>query len=233
MSGRDRKAEGTVVKLDARELAVPSGQVARCAGGARFRMNRSQRELVQSVLEAAYELVEPAFVCSVHEVAGFLEDGSIELRNRSTFPAPPGERDPGMRCLAPCVCTIGANLEEAVRLLISSGETLEGLFLDAAGVAFLEALGAKAYETLRERAHEKSFRSGCRFVPGCGEVDLCVQKRIFELVDASSVGVRLNDACAMVPGKSVSFFTVWTTSQTRGNLRKCDACNLAGCPYRV
>lgn len=228
------KAGSTVVTVSAHELAVSPKQVARYAGGARYRMDHAQRGFVRAVLERAEQFARSAFVYAVHEVTGFLGGGTVQLSNRLAFPAPPGEQDAGMRRLAFCVCTIGPRLEEAVRALMAAGETLDGLFLDAAGVAFLEALSARAYETLQKQAQARLLHAGCRFGPGCGEVDLSLQKQLFNLVDTSSIGVRLNEACVMSPAKSLSFFMTWTTSQiSQSSRNKCTACGLTDCPYRI
>ena len=117
---------------------------------------------------------------------------------------------------------------------MSEGDTLDGLFLDAAGVAFLEALSTKAYETLQKQAQERLLQSGCRMGPGYGKLDLSFQKQLFELVDASSIGVRLNESCMMSPAKSLSFVTKWTTSpMSESSRNKCASCALTNCPYRL
>ncbi len=228
------KAQSAVVTPGARDLAVSLGQVGRYAGGARYRLDASQRELVRAVLERGYQLADPAFVYNVHEVTGFPESGTVRLGNGLALSVPEREGEAGTKFLACCVCTIGGRLEEAVRELMSAGDPLEGLFLDAAGVALLEALSTKAYDTLRKLAAERRLQAGCRFGPGYGELDLSLQRQLFSLVDASSIGVRLNDSCVMIPAKSLSFFTRWTTSQVPpGSRRKCASCTLTHCPYRV
>jgi hypothetical protein len=228
------RAGSTVVTVSPYELAVSPQHVARYAGGARYRMDHAQRQFIGAVLKRAELLVRPAFVYAVHEVTGFLEEGFVQLSNGLAFPAPPGEQDAGIRHLTFCVCTIGPRLEEAVRALMAAGETLDGLFLDAAGVAFLEALSARAYETLQKQAKARMLYAGCRFGPGCGEVVLSLQKQLFNLVDASSLGVRLNDAWVMSPAKSLSFFVGLTTSEiSQSSRNKCGTCGLTDCPYRI
>jgi hypothetical protein len=228
------QTETITVTLGSHELIVSPEQVARYAGGTHYRMDASQAKLVHIILARAYELVEPAFVYRVHKVAGFLEGGSVKLHNDMTFPVPTGEQDSGMKALAFCICTLGGRLEEATKASSSPGDLLESLFLDAAGVAILETLSTRAYEVLQERADEHLFRAGCRFGPGYGGMDLSSQKRLFELVDAPLIGVRLNESCVMSPSKSLSFVTVWTSSPGPQRSRyKCTSCNLTHCPYRL
>ena len=218
------KAKSTVVTPDISDLAVSSRHVARWAGGRRYRPDQAQQECVAEVLKKAAQLVDPAFVYSVHEVSKILE----------AFPMAAGEKDAGMTHLAFCVCTIGGRLEKTARTLMSTGASLEAFFLDAAGVAFLNALSTKAYDTLRKLAKERLLHYSCRFAPGYGGLDLSAQKHLFDLVDASMICVRLNEDCVMSPSKSLSFFTKWTTSKSSdASLRNCASCTLADCPYRV
>ena len=216
------------------DLIVSPDQVARYAGGARYRLHTSQLKTVQANLERAYQLVEPAFVYRIHEVRGIHEEGAVMLHNGLIFPSPPGKQDPGMKVLAFCVCTIGESLEETAGMLMSAGDALGGLFLDAAGVAFLEALSNRAYETLQQQAQERLLQTGCRFGPGYGGLDLSFQARLFDLVTASSIRVQLNESHVMSPAKSLSFVTAWTSSHMLPNSRhKCASCTLTHCPYRL
>ncbi len=226
-------AESSVISLNFGELAVSPKQVARYAGGARYRAAPSQRENISAVLEQANRLVNPAFVYSVREVSRIGDAGGVSLDNRTYFHIP-GEADPGIKYLAFCICTIGPALEEEAQRIMSGGDLLSGLFLDAAGVAFLESLGSNAHEHLRDEAHKHGLHAGCRFGPGYGGLDLSIQNQLFGQVDASAIGVRLNESCVMTPAKSLSFFTKWTTSETPESGRyKCSLCNLQDCPYRV
>ena len=226
--------ETITVTLNSRALAVSPEQVARCAGGTRYRMQASQLKDVGIILERAYELVAPAFVYCVHEVVGFLEGEYVKLHNGLTFPVPSGECDTGTKALAFCVCTIGARLEESERRLMSAGDTLGGLFLHAAGVAFLETLSSWAHETLQEQARKRLLQTGCRCAPGYGGLDLSCQRRLFDLVDAASIGVRLNESGIMIPAKSVSFVIKLTTSRVpQGSRNKCASCVLPHCAYRL
>jgi hypothetical protein len=230
----ESNTETITVTLDSRALAISPEQVARCAGGTHYRMQASQLNDVGIILDRAYLLVEPAFVYRVYEVGGHLEDGYLKLHNGRIFPVPPGERDAGIKSLAFCVCTIGGRLEEAVVASMLAGDPLGSLFLEAAGVAFLEALSTRAYETLQELARGRILQSGCRFGPGYEGLDLSYQKRLFDLVDASLIGVGLNESCVMSPAKSLSFVTAWTSSHMPLRSRnKCVSCTLTHCPYRL
>jgi hypothetical protein len=228
------KARSTTVIIRPDELAISIEQMARCAGGMRYRIDSTLRKSAGATLERAYQLVVPAFVYRIHQVTGCLEGGSVKLHDGMILPFQAGEQDHGMKALAFCVCTLGSKLEATVGALMSEGNPLAGLFLDAAGVAFLEALSARAYEALQEQAQECQLQIGCRCAPGCEGLDLSCQRLLFDLVDASSIGVRLNESGMMIPAKSVSFVTKWTTAHvTQASQHKCASCSLTHCPYRL
>lgn len=228
------KPESTTVTLCSQELTVSPDQVARYAGGSRYRMDDSQLKLVRGILAKAYQLIAPAFVYQGHSIAGRGAEGAVKLHNGMFFPVPEVEQDSGMGSLVFCVCTIGSRLEEEATALMTAGDSLASLFLDAAGVAFLEALSARAQETLQKRAQERLLHCGCRFGPGYGGLELSYQKELFALVDASLIGVRLMESGVMSPAKSLSFVTTWTTSPApRRNPYKCSSCNLSDCLYRL
>lgn len=228
-------SESTVIRLNPDDLPISFDQVARYAGGARYRPDARQLRLAQKALKKARLLAKPVFVYRVHEVRSILQGGYAELGNGITFPLASDEEECGtVKALAFCICTIGSALEKAIGALLSAGDTLEGLFLDAAGVAFLDALSTRAYETLQSHARHHLLQAGCRFGPGYEGLALSYQSRLFALVDASAIGVRLNRSCVMSPAKSLSFVTAWTTSQHPPKSRsKCAACTLPHCPYRL
>jgi hypothetical protein len=196
-------------------------------------MDTSERKRVDGALEWASRLVSPAFVYRLYAVTDFLSGGDITLENHTTLPMPPCVQDPGAQYLAVCVCTLGRKLEQMVRTVMSAGKGIEGLLLDAAGVAFLEAVSARAFETLHRQARERQLHCSGRFGPGYGDLDLSFQEWVFTLVDASSIDVRLNECCVMTPEESLSFFTPWTIAPASPAGRyKCDSCHLTQCLYR-
>jgi hypothetical protein len=225
--------ESIVVTCGPEAMVVSSQQIVRYAGGRRYCADASQRKRVGAALERAARLVHPAYAYCLYGVTDFLSGGDITLDNRTTLPMPPCAQDPGVQYFAVCVCTLGRKLEEMVRALMSAGKGMEGLLLDAAGVAFLEALGARALDSLRVHAQEGRLHFGRRFGPGYGGVDLSVQKRVFALVDAAAIGVRLNEYCVMTPEKSLSFFAEFTTTPLPPvGPNKCESCHLTSCLYR-
>jgi hypothetical protein len=190
------------------------------------------KQLIRAGIDKASRLVAPALVYSLYEVIS-LEGGCARLSNGSLFPLPPGKPDSGVRCLEFCVCTIGPELEKTVGHLTTAGNVSDGLFLDAAGVAFLEALTRKAHRFLRDFAKQRLLHSSYGIRPGCSKMNISAQRQLFDLVDASLIGMKLNESCLMIPAKSLSFFTKWTTSKAAEDMGgECASCELSNCIYR-
>ncbi len=222
-----------VVAVGPGELHVSSLQVARYAGGGRYRPDASQQGRIGAALEWASRLVRAAYVYRLYAVTHALSGGAITLDDHTTLPMPLCAQDSGLQYLAVCICTLGKKLDQAVREVMSEGKGTEGLLLDAAGVALLDALGAHALDALRVEAQGRRLHCSGRFGPGYRGVALSFQKRVFALVDAASIDVRLNECCLMTPEKSLSLFAEFTTTPAPpASPNKCDSCHLTRCLYR-
>ncbi len=85
-------------------------------------------------------------------------------------------------------------------------------------------------KTIATLITEQNVQCGGPFGPGDEGLDISFQRQLFQLVDAASIGVQINEACVLSPAKSLSFLTRWTTSQVAGNRRRCASCKLTQLP---
>ena len=216
--------------------AVAAGprQVARYAGGGDYRAGSPVERAIADVMDRARHLAAPAVAQALHAVSDLSEDGCLRLENGLSLETPSREREPAARWLAAVVCTVGPSLEEACRELAAGGDVLTSALLDAAGVAVMENLADLAYEEISRHAGRRGLSAGCRFAPGCGEMPVSTQEVLFRLVDAGSIGVRLNRSMVMQPGKTLSFFVILSTGMNPGRKAyKCQACTLKDCRFRT
>lgn len=233
MKNAEAAIPSTIVRLSPGSIVIEPGQVARYAGGSRFRADARMEEAIGFVLGRAADLIAPALVYAVHPVST-LEGGAMRLGNGSSVAVPAHESDPSVKYMAAVVCTLGPLLEDACKEYGQRGDSLRALFLDAAGVAALEAVGERAYGIVSGRAGSFGLSAGCRFVPGIMGVPMAQQAVLFGLVDAEGIGVRLNPAMVMQPNKSVSFFVPWTGKGAKApNRYKCRSCGLKDCRFRL
>jgi len=66
-----------------------------------------------------------------------------------------------------------------------------------------------------------------------GDWDVVDQRRIFRLCAGSAVGVHLNEACMMTPGKSISLLVgAGTAARVDHYFSQCARCWMRDCAYR-
>lgn len=233
MKSAEAAIPSTIVRLSPGSIVVQPGQVARYAGGSRFRADARMEEAIGFALGRAADLIAPVLVYAVHPVAA-VEGRVMRLENGRFVTGPVPAVDPSVKYVAAVVCTLGPLLEDACKEYGLRGDSLRALFLDAAGVAALEVLGERACEIVCGRAGSFGLTAGCRFAPGTMGVPMAQQAVIFGLVDGEGIGVRLNTGMVMQPNKSVSFFVPWTGNPAgTANAYKCRSCGLKDCQFRL
>lgn len=108
--------------------------------------------------------------------------------------------------VAICLCTIGPKLEKAVKTLMTEGEILRSLILDALGSEVVEEVATQSDKILAEQALKMHFWPSKRYSPGYKNWMLEEQRFIFSILPTADVGVKLHEeSCMMIPRKSISF----------------------------
>jgi hypothetical protein len=207
------------------DLSITMKQVARYAGGSRYRMDERMKKKTVLVLEEARNLIVPAFVYSVHEIS--------ELCNETRAGLFLSENDSEISKVAACICTLGAKFDTAGGETMQAGDGLHAALLDAAGVGLLESLGHLSFSHVRNQAGKYNLFAGCRLGPGYNHVAMKAQNHLFSLLDSTSIGVFLMNSLTMTPAKSLSFFVVFYKKPNVADTYKCGACNQRDCPYRI
>ncbi len=214
------------------ELKIPLSEVARYAGGSRYRMDSKMEAIARSMLQRTKLLSRPAFGYSIRKIIDTVPDKGILIENEVLIPVPtniPQE----LTHIVTVVCTIGPDLEEKVGSLSAEGEHLNALYLDASGVALLEDTAQKAHEQVSRPAYKKGLYAGCRWEPGCDKLPMEAQKVLFDLVDVFSIGVELTQSGVMRPFKSLSFWSPLSKLPiVPVDRNKCRTCGLKDCIYR-
>jgi hypothetical protein len=106
--------------------------------------------------------------------------------------------------IALLVVTLGEPWDEALDELAAKNEPAEAWFLDALGTAMAD----RAARAVEDRIAIDMARDGLartrRYRPGYGDWGLEAQGEICELVAADRIGVRVNEAFALLPRMSVT-----------------------------
>ncbi len=216
------------------ELAPNPEQVARYAGGSRYRMEKRHHGLVNQALEQALEICRPVMAYALHPVlARPREEGELVLKSGARLELPVSLVGRRTQSLSVAVATIGKELEQACRRMREQGDLLRSIFLDAAGLAMLELLEKAAFEIICGLARERGLFAGYRLAPGCCGLDMSLQQSVFNLVDGAAIGVFLNSSLVMTPLKSQSFLAGLTPDPAPATpWPKCLSCPSRDCLFR-
>jgi cobalamin-dependent methionine synthase I len=224
----------TVKLFSANSINVTAKQVARYAGGIRYRLDAKINDLVTIIIERARRLTAPAMVYAFHPVKEISHDGVLLLESGNSLNIPLKALNSQFNYLVAVICTIGPALEMKCLQLNEQGDPLQSIFLDATGVACLEALSDQAYKFLCGRAQAIQLFTGCRFGPGIGEMPLASQSLLFSLVDGAAIGVRLKKSKVMYPNKSLSFMMCLSRDENVcPDVYKCRSCPITNCHFRM
>jgi hypothetical protein len=123
------------------------------------------------------------------------------------------------------LCTVGEALE-CRAAEVSIEDPVYGLALDGVGSAGVEALANAACALFEEEATKEDCQVTIPLSPGMvGWPVEQGQPQIFDLLDASEVGVRLTESMMMLPRKSLTFVLGMGKELIAGG-RTCDYCSL-------
>jgi hypothetical protein len=134
--------------------------------------------------------------------------------------------------VAVVVCTIGDALERRVSELWEARELPLASMLDSVGSGAVESLAEHVNDVLCQQGLP-DLRVTNRISPGYADWDVAEQPRLFRLAPADAIGVTLNAACVMTPGKSISLL-VGAGRQARVDhyFTQCARCWMRDCAYR-
>ena len=131
------------------------------------------------------------------------------------------------------MCTVGDSLGKLSSELFAS-DPVRGLALDGLASAAAEALGEAACRRFEAMAAAEGEKTSIPLNPGMVGWPLQEgQKQVFDLIDASDIGVRLNgDSGLMLPLKSLSLVMGFGHDLDRAG-RSCDYCAMnETCRYK-
>ena len=180
-------------------------------------------------------LLEPAIAYEIHKISKVghdrvsLESGAV--LHGSILPSVFLEAEE----MAVVVCTIGPRLVDQVTDYFSSDEPLRGLLLDDIGSAAVGSLVAEACRLISHEASRRGLQASSSLSPGGVRFPILEQWRLFELVPAGEIGVKLTSSGLMTPRKSNSMVMgIGQQMKTWTKAEACARCNLSKtCRYRI
>lgn len=216
-------------------IAIDGRQVLRLQGykQATDVPTREVLDILEEALREANALVRPGYlierfpVTAVSEVAVELAgDTRLAIAGAARRWGPIGEVGLG-------VCTIGEALERRVDELMARRELPVAFMLDSAGWVALETVAREVGNWVCNRLMAEGTKATPRLSPGFTGWDIWDQRVLFRVLPAERIGVRINEYCVMIPGKSLSFGMGLGPDVRVDQTHKCRRCDLADCAYRL
>jgi cobalamin-dependent methionine synthase I len=120
-----------------------------------------------------------------------------------------------------------------VRELFDSREFPLAVMLDSVGSAAVESLAEYANDLLCQAGLSAGTRVTNRVSPGYAGWDTAEQAALFRLCPGDPIGVTLNEACFMTPGKSISWLVgIGPEARVDHYFTQCRRCWMRDCAYR-
>jgi hypothetical protein len=131
------------------------------------------------------------------------------------------------------ICTVGDAIEERVRALFDAREFPLAVMLDSVGSAAVESLAEHLNDLLCAAGLAGGTRVTNRISPGYAGWDTAEQRHLFALCPGAPIGVTLNQACFMLPAKTITFLVgVGPEARVDHYFTQCRRCWMRDCAYR-
>jgi hypothetical protein len=214
------------------DLTLELDLVLRSQGGDPRRARPQLRELAEAMTERARPLLTPAVAYEVFDVMEVRHE-QLVISPRVSLRSPRlAKASGGAQQIAVAVCSIGPQLEEAVRAMFAAGEYVEATVLDGVGSAAVEELSQRACRMFEDFARERGLTASGPISPGEPDWPLEAQRDLLDLVPAEEIGVTLMDSYLMRPLKSLSMVVGIGKNPSAGG-SPCEFCSLKDvCRYR-
>lgn len=217
--------------ISGEELRPDIGAVERYFGGSAYSADSRTRERIRDAIKSACGTVSPRIVHTINS-ACLSPDGTIHISDRWQIPLPAAGCHPKIRSVAAVIATLGDALENECRILAQDRHLFQSTLLDAVGTAMLDTLDRRIRSMIEDKCREYGLFGGLRFSPGLNGYPLEIQETIFQMTDALSANIRLNDSFVMAPVKTISFFMALSDEKPAPQGDKCTGCRLTSCQFR-
>jgi cobalamin-dependent methionine synthase I len=187
-------------------------------------------ERIAHIVAEALPCLKPRGLFTIYEVSQQAAH-SLKLDN-TTISGNIGEYLEHADRAAVFAVTVGEEITLLAELAAKDGDALAALVIDAAGSCAVEGAADALMLHLRRHLHEGQELT-LRYSPGYCGMDISQQRKLFQLVPASSVGVTLTPSMLMHPMKSISGLVGLAPKEAVSAYRSpCDLCQRVGCHMR-
>jgi hypothetical protein len=131
------------------------------------------------------------------------------------------------------ICTVGDAIEARVSALFDAREFPLAVMLDSVGSAAVESLAEYVNDLVCQAGLVEGVKVTNRVSPGYAGWDTAEQRQLFALCPGGPIGVTLNEACFMLPAKTITFLVgVGPHARVDHYFTQCRRCWMRDCAYR-
>ncbi len=222
------------------KLKIDEEEVLRYQGYSKKKVKNPSEVILQITREEitrSYNFFKPQGIYSQIKIKKIsFSEGRVDLKNGFSlnFSNSIINLLKGVSCLVLGVVTIGNSLENKVSEFFSQGEYPRAITLDAVGTVAVESLSRYIRNLVCQEAKKQCFKTTRYFSPGSGDWDINQQKKIFQIIPADKIGVKLTESYMMVPQKSLSWIIGMGKGVVISSKEKdaCKICKLENCQFR-
>ena len=190
---------------------------------------RIEKRIAQIMAEAQPSL-QPRGAYTVYAVASQAAH-SLQL-DRTTISGKIGEYLAQADRVAVFAVTVGEEISHLAESAAKNGDALASLVIDAVGSCAVESTADALMVHLRRHLQDGQALT-LRYSPGYCGMDIGQQCKLFQLVQAGSVGVTLMPSMLMHPLKSITGLVGLAPKEAVSVYRSpCDQCQRVGCHMR-
>ena len=210
-----RKVNDLLKKLDKNQLPGSEAEVFHLLGMTdRDPVSERIRKMARREIQVARDLIEPRGLWEIGPLYT-CGDGSICLDGLALKSQDLQRHLTGYENGVLLAVTIGDSLEAEVEALFSAREYTRATMLDAAGSQFTEEAANQITELFRQTHGLGESGLSRRFSPGYGDWDIQIQPEILKRIQAYQIGLACNEACILVPRKSITAIAGYTQAKAK------------------
>ena len=188
-------------------------------------------EMLEDKRGICIDALEPVAVYDTFDIKN-IEDDSVYFKSGHIFNGPNISKIlKGSETASIFIHTLGKKIDDLIKKEQSTGDTLGTIIMDAITTSMLGIAGEYVGNIIKDsNTVQKGYGATCTYSPGQYKWTIEEQKEIFNMVDSSRIGVRLNNSFLMVPFKSVSGIYGFGPEDRINKTRvACDLCPRENC----
>lgn len=196
--------------------------VARHYLGSLELMDEVTEEKLNNMLQDLKTSITPLHIYNIYEVS--LEENFVIFKN-TIFKVKSKDLSELLSASGHCIliaCTLGSLVENKLRRY-SGSNISDGIIFDSLAAAYIE----EYLNELNENFKNKYPYLTMRYSPGYGDLQLDVQPKILDLLQAQKkIGLTTNENHLLIPRKSITAFIGIQNTPWISEKKLCDTCKL-------